>query len=119
MVPALGDLGRGKREAGPDLFLTQGVRLAQVLRSLAGGQGPEDHIHWHTGAPNDRLPAPHGRVRCTFVVADYGNAARRGNIWNQDLAGSIENIPHLAGIAETPPGQGEECGAQSSSCPRR
>ncbi len=62
MVPALGDLGRGKSEAGPDLFLTQGVRLAQVLSSLAGGQGPEDHIHWHTGAPNDRLPAPHGRI---------------------------------------------------------
>ncbi len=70
MVPALDDLGRGKSEAGSDLFLTQGVRLAQVLRSLAGSHGPEDHIHWHTGAPNDRLPAPHGRIdRNVFLPA--------------------------------------------------
>ena len=61
MVPALGDLGRGKCEAGPDLFLTKGVRLAEVLRSLASGQGPKNHSHWHTGVPNDRLSAPHGR----------------------------------------------------------
>ncbi len=71
MVPALGDLGRGKSEAGPDLFLTQGVRLAQVLRSLASGQGPEDHADWQAGAPNDRLPAPHGGIDRDVVLPGH------------------------------------------------
>ena len=70
MAPAFGDLGRGKTEAGPDLVLTQGVLPAQVLRSLASGQSPGDHIHWHAGALYDRLPTPHGRIdRDVFLPA--------------------------------------------------
>lgn len=77
MVPALGDLGRGKCEAGPDLFLTKGVRLAEVLRSLASGQGPKNHSHWHTGVPNDRLSAPHGRIDRDVVLPAHAAHPQR------------------------------------------